>query len=174
MGGRLPSVSGLELLGANGGAGAVDGPWQAFADAIVYGGNTNPVVPNGGLSDFSDLMLPNSMNRCAHCHVSEGALQTWAIFEGTGLVPVERTYRICAATTAVLGEPWCSTRTPGTLVVTPPLKAVCTSCHDSEATDEHADGFTVNPMTAGAQEMCVTCHGAGKPLDVLLVHRPVP
>jgi OmcA/MtrC family decaheme c-type cytochrome len=180
MGGDLPSVAAANTAS----------PWVPNPGQIMYGatrsaftGNTNTTPPDR--SDFSEFAMPNPMVNCAQCHISSGAQQTWALNEGAGLAPIERTWKVCnAVTPSWATEPWCDATSassagmpkytgPGALVVTPPLKAVCTSCHDDAATNTHADLYTVNPMTAGASEMCATCHGAGKDWDVLLVHKPV-
>jgi hypothetical protein len=62
----------------------------------------------------------------------------------------------------------------GATLITPPVKAVCTSCHDSQATFDHADLFTLNPRSASAVETCAGCHGAGQAFDSLKVHEDLP
>lgn len=202
MGGRLPSVS---LVDYDGGVPATASKWVQKQGQMVIGATRSNVVGFSALEpplswDHSRTSMPNTMNRCDHCHVSEGASLTWALPESER-APVERTLRACtpatSATVGPWGNPadWCDVVAgiveigePGVLaqsppyvppsgsatIVTPPMKAVCTSCHDSAATDAHADAFTGNPMTEGAVEYCATCHGAGRVLDSLLVHRPVP
>ncbi len=46
---------------------------------------------------------------------------------------------------------------------------MCTSCHDSDVTKNHA-----KTMTFGTFETCATCHGVGKDKDVFKVHQPLP
>ena len=189
MGEKLPSVAKKELALA-GFTGqttptAVASPWVPVPNEIKYGATRSNFVgldattkPN--ISDFTEFNMPNPMGRCDQCHINDGAKQTWALNEGTGLAPIERTYRLCDPVTPTWAtEPWCNI--PGsagaaklTTVVTPPLKAVCTSCHDSAATNAHTDLYTINPMTAGAIELCVSCHGAGKTFDSLDAHRAIP
>ena len=189
MGEKLPSVAKKELALA-GFTGqttptAVASPWVPVPNEIKYGATRSNFVgldattkPN--ISDFTEFNMPNPMGRCDQCHINDGAKQTWALNEGTGLAPIERTYRLCDPVTPTWAtEPWCNI--PGsagaaklTTVVTPPLKAVCTSCHDSAATNAHTDLYTINPMTAGATELCASCHGAGKTFDSLDAHRAIP
>jgi hypothetical protein len=47
-----------------------------------------------------------------------------------------------------------------------PVRAACTSCHDSDAAGAHAELQT----TAADVETCEVCHGAGKEFDVTEVH----
>jgi OmcA/MtrC family decaheme c-type cytochrome len=180
MGGDLPSV----LTPANA------SPWVPVAGKVAYGAlRGTPTIPNpaaGDVSDFSGFAMPNDMGRCDQCHINVGSKQTWALNEGSGLAPIERTLKDCTNTTSDGTDLWCNAvLMPGSssaswlpptanVVVTPPLKAVCTSCHDSLATDVHADLYTINPMKAGATEMCASCHGAGKTWDSLVVHPGIP
>jgi OmcA/MtrC family decaheme c-type cytochrome len=121
-------------------------------------------------SDFSEFTSPHPVGDCTTCHLDG----TWALPELPGLLPVKQAVLDCGATfTDTLNQKWCAGRTPNPVVseiVTPPLKAVCTSCHDDAATKAHADLNTVQPMTADAVETCAGCHGAGKVLDAQKVH----
>jgi OmcA/MtrC family decaheme c-type cytochrome len=167
-------------------------PWVPVAGKIAYGAlRGNAAIPGtADVSDFSKFGMPNPMGRCDQCHISAGARQTWALNEGAGLAPVERTLKTCATTVVDPADGttlWCTVvAVPGSTtasqlpplasgtVSTPPLKAACTSCHDSLATDVHADMNTVGPMTKGAVEHCAGCHGAGKAFDSVVVHQPIP
>jgi OmcA/MtrC family decaheme c-type cytochrome len=185
MGGALPSVSKKEIAT---GAAATPSPLAATPGEIVYGATRSAfpgvdAVTAPELANFTEFAMPNTMNRCDQCHIDTGAKKTWALPELPGLAPIERSYRACNSVTPTwASEPVCNvTATSGmplpttpVKVVTPPLKAVCTSCHDSAATNAHADIFTITPMTAGATELCAGCHGAGKDFDAQLVHRSVP
>jgi len=154
MGAELPTVKagGVMRIGAN----MTSGKTLAAATASD--------------SDFSEFESPHPMGDCAACHLDG----TWGLPEVPGLLPVRRAVLDCGATfTDTLGQQWCADRTPNPVVsevVTPPLKAVCTSCHDDEATKAHADLQTVKPMTVDAVETCAGCHGAGKDVDALKVH----
>jgi OmcA/MtrC family decaheme c-type cytochrome len=61
--------------------------------------------------------------------------------------------------------------------VSSPLSAACTACHDGAATAAHV--ATMGGVLGGARgadllqsrEDCLACHGAGRVLDVSLVHR---
>ncbi len=192
MGSKLPSVSGKELIRAGTPAAAVASKWVQVPGVIEYGATRSAYVgvtatTPPSISDFSEFTMPNPMGRCDQCHISNGATQTWALNQGTGLAPIERVFRLCSPTTPSWsgGVEWCNNTSNGgpppllksgqaATVVTPPLKAVCTSCHDSAATNAHADIFTVGPMTRTATEMCADCHGAGKVFDSLDVHKKIP
>ncbi len=187
MGSQLPSVRGLEIGST---VAATASPWVPEPGRIVYGatrsnfiGFTATTPPE--FADLTEFTMPNDMRRCEQCHIDAGSRQTWALPERSGLAPVERTFRRCTpnATRPVWAtEDWCESQSSGNAgmvstgvkVVTPPLKASCTSCHDSLATDAHADLYTTSPMTAGAVEYCAGCHGAGKEFDALRSHRPLP
>jgi OmcA/MtrC family decaheme c-type cytochrome len=192
MGGELPSVSGMELFGT---AAATASKWVQNPGVVKFGSTRSAFVGvDGGstaasaatISDFTEFEMPNPMIRCDQCHISQGATKTWALNEGTGLAPIERTLEFCSPTTVGWDSAqWCnvtSTNGPAkylkstgaATIVTPPLKAVCTSCHDSAATDAHADSFTTNPMSTGAVENCAQCHGAGKGGDSITVHGTLP
>jgi hypothetical protein len=46
------------------------------------------------------------------------------------------------------------------------VTSACTSCHDSEAVDAHAE---LQTKELGV-ESCAVCHGEGKELEVITVH----
>jgi OmcA/MtrC family decaheme c-type cytochrome len=167
--------------------------------SAVTGVVTNGVEGAPELADFTEFAMPNPMNRCDQCHIDGAAAKTWALPEKPNLASVERTYRICnSITPAWATEAWCDAtnassngmpklKRDGTADTTtvrdlnalwtvsiPPLKAVCTSCHDSAATNAHADLYTASPMTTNAVEYCASCHGAGKTFDSLAVHKTMP
>lgn len=191
MGSDLPSVQDA----------AQASPWVPEPGRIFYGatrsnnvgatsGASNPATDTTppSITDLSNFAMPNPMGRCNQCHLDD----TWAAPETSAdRAPIRRTFKVCAPVTPafeatawegtgdVLNEQWCAIpgtsgpTTVGTLW-TPPIKAVCTSCHDDIATDAHADANTVNPMTQGAVEGCATCHGAGAPWNALTVHPNIP
>jgi len=164
MGDALPSVE----------APTTASPLAAFPGSIKYGSNRTAADPTPGaegMADFTFFAMPSPMGRCDQCHISAGATKTWALNERAGQAPVERSYRSCATVDA---SGWCTDRVKGTTVLTPPMKAACTSCHDDAATNSHADAFTTNPMSATAVESCANCHGAGAVLDSLVVHEWIP
>jgi OmcA/MtrC family decaheme c-type cytochrome len=133
-------------------------------------------TPGEGLADFSQFEAPSPMGNCQTCHEGE----TYRMPSGLPLLPVTQAILGCPVQDA---EGWCSgplsttgafTNTPVlATLVTPPQKAVCTSCHDDAAASAHADLNTIRPMTATAVETCDTCHGAGKDFDAILMHPPV-
>jgi len=191
MGGELASVADPDGTGPLP-AGANASPWVPEPGRIVFGatrsafvGVTATTAPE--LADFTEFAMPNDMGRCDQCHISNGAQKTWALNENPGLAPIERTFRVCTpATVSWDSAQWCNnTATSGmpttgaglaaaVKVVTPPLKAVCASCHDSLAADTHMDLGTINPMTGAATELCASCHGAGATWDSLVVHPAIP
>jgi OmcA/MtrC family decaheme c-type cytochrome len=149
---------------------ATKSPLSAYRDPavgrIAYGATRSAFVGLDAatapdISDFSLFAMPNPMTRCDQCHIS---MATAGLPTGAR-APVERNYRLCNPVTVSWDTvQWCNvtatTGAPaaGVVVVTPPMKAVCTGCHDSAAADTHADSFTTNPMTAGAVEQCAGCH----------------
>jgi len=171
MGGDLPSVQNLTQAS----------PWVPEPGRIFYGatrsafvGTTATTAPE--FADLTEFAMPNPMGRCDQCHLAG----TWALPASAERAAVRRTFRVCAPVTPSWAtEQWCnntSTSGPaaaGTLI-TPPLKAVCTSCHDDVGTNVHADQETTNPMSLTAVEKCADCHGAGKTWDVVKMHPAIP
>jgi OmcA/MtrC family decaheme c-type cytochrome len=136
-----------------------------------------------GFADFSKFGYPNKIQNCTSCHKAG----TFALPERAGLLPVKQTPFICGPNTAtdvqvvdaagqpVAGEFWCGDRQAQPAKFTPPLKAVCTSCHDTDVAKAHADLNTVGAADpATAIETCAACHGKGREWDALKVHTPVP
>ncbi len=180
MGSELPSVA----------VPADAGPWVPEPGRIFYGatrsafvGVTATTPPD--ITDMSFFGMPNPMGRCDQCHIDN----TWASPPSAERAPVVRRFKLCASTVpswaadtnndGTPDEAWCNNAsnsgpsTVGTLY-TPPVKAVCTSCHDSLVTDAHADMFTQYPMTSAAVESCADCPGEGALYDSLKVHAPIP
>ena len=123
-----------------------------------------------GLADFSLFEAPSPMGNCQTCH-DPG---TYRLPVTPNLLPVRQAVLDCTTTVAdAQGVAWCSSRATVATLVTPPQKAVCTSCHDTDAAKVHADLNTFQPNTATAIETCAACHGAGKDFDALEMHPPV-
>ena len=121
-------------------------------------------------ADFSDFNLPSPIGNCTTCH-DPGS---YDLPDTPGLLTMKRSVLSCATTVNdSTGAPWCSDRTVLGTIATPPIKAVCTACHDTDATSAHADLNTVQPMTVNAVETCGTCHGAGREFEVVKMHPPV-
>jgi OmcA/MtrC family decaheme c-type cytochrome len=131
--------------------------------------------PAGAIAEFGAKAYPNRMGRCESCH----AAGTWALPSGTGLLPVTRAILECGPTDP---NGWCTGRTQtamrGPLLI-PRQTALCTSCHDSSASEAHAMVTTFDPdgilnYDGDEVETCSTCHGPGAVLDSIKVHRGVP
>jgi OmcA/MtrC family decaheme c-type cytochrome len=127
-------------------------------------------TPGGeGLSDFSRFESPSPMGNCQTCHDGN----TFGLPDFANQLPVIQAVLDCGVADA---DGWCTGRTvnavKGTLI-TPAFKAVCTACHDTDATKAHADLNTLNPNSLTAIETCATCHGAGTEFDVIKMHPPV-
>ena len=141
-------------------------------------------------SDFSDFVAPRPVGACDTCHLPN----TNVLPTGTDLPPLRRALLRCDEVVPAGGTDagWCSTRSVAQETFTPPMKAVCTSCHDSQAAISHADLNTVYPSGSGgpasynpyvsgtsgaldpnkvAVETCTTCHGPGTQFDPLVVHQ---
>lgn len=122
----------------------------------------------GSVNDFSTVVFPGKLNNCAMCHAGTS-------YQVTGVWDAP-TARGILGTTISTGA---SITDPADNLRITPIAAVCSSCHDSAATKTHMEGafqaalFSVTQTaidTARRQEACAYCHGAGKLLDVKVVH----
>jgi len=130
---------------------------------------TNATPGGEGLADFSKFESPSPMGNCQTCHDGN----TFGLPEFANQLPVIQAVLDCGTPDA---DGWCTGRTQNAVVgnlITPPLKAVCTACHDTEAARAHADLNTILPNTVNAIETCGACHGAGKDFDAIKMHPPV-
>ena len=110
---------------------------EATQPAVIYGYNGKPV-------SFADVVFPGDLADCQTCHLP-----------GTYLLPLANGVQPTVIQQA------------GSLVSsTPPIRSVCTSCHDTEAVASHAELQT----TTSGVETCEVCHGQGKDYDVASVH----
>lgn len=137
---------------------------------MVLGGFPAPTAANpaGTPADFSEVVFPNfkGVQNCAACHKPG----TWGLPSATNLPTRSQTWACSedpAADTDLFctGASWAMTGE----TFTQPQAAMCTSCHDSDVTKNHA-----KTMTFGTFETCATCHGVGKDKDVFKVHQPLP
>jgi OmcA/MtrC family decaheme c-type cytochrome len=159
---------------------------------MLLGGN------GGEFSDLSAFAMPpaNSVENCTTCHEAG----TWGL--PVNREPIRRTVLECApaGTGAAVCPPGATSRIVDTsfgaptatagvftgVLVIPRATAVCTSCHDGEATKAHARLNTVDPdgslsvartavmsqynYNGDEIETCATCHGEGREWDPLVVH----
>jgi len=124
----------------------------------------------GTLHDFSETRYPADLDNCAMCHVGE----TYQLPLGEELEPSRLEIRTCTEDPSADTNTTCDSANwiIDEVILLQPERAVCTSCHDSAATDAHAQIMT----TAMGVESCATCHGPGSGLDVEAVHEisPIP
>jgi OmcA/MtrC family decaheme c-type cytochrome len=104
----------------------------------VYGFGNN-------LIDFGEVRFPGDLAYCQTCHL-------------------EGTYDVLLSDL----QPTIITQGDEVVSETLPARSVCTSCHDSNAADGHAELQT----TTGGTETCQVCHGPGREFDVAEVHDP--
>jgi OmcA/MtrC family decaheme c-type cytochrome len=97
------------------------------------------------LHDYSKLIFPGNLNDCQKCHLPD----TYGLPLLNGVLPTVITQD---------GEVVSSTL---------PVRALCTSCHDSQETQAHAELQT----SAGGVETCNVCHGPGREFDVNKAHQ---
>jgi len=117
---------------------------------LVYGFGAAP--QNFTAHDFSHVLYPGDLSNCETCHTEES--YTIPPFPGPGaLGPLLTAIDPLDGSEVELGR-------------LGPVTSVCTSCHDSDASQAHA--FT---QTAGnGDEACAVCHGEGRPNAVSDLH----
>lgn len=145
----------------------------------AYQGASGGIMPGGeeallsiNLKDFihrihAGARYPAPLSDCNQCHL-----------EGTQNVPLPHEDLLASTYTLLTcasGEPDCGgmAGAPNTpeeqAYLIPPESAACVSCHDSQSTLAHTE-----TNTGPSGEACATCHGAGKSLDVAVVHALAP
>jgi OmcA/MtrC family decaheme c-type cytochrome len=110
---------------------------EAANPAQIYGFGGNAI-------SFGDVVFPGDLAACQTCHLPG----TYGLPLAEGIQP----------TTISQGNKPIST--------TPPIRAVCTACHDTSAVAGHAELQT----TGSGVETCEVCHGPGRDFDVTKVH----
>ena len=121
----------------------------------------------GSVNDFSKVVFPGKLNDCAACHAGTS-------YQLTGIWDAPTAKGILGNTISTAASPTDST---DNLRITP-IAAVCSSCHDNAVAKLHMqDAFnagnfsaTQAQINAGPPEACSFCHGAGRALDVKVVH----
>jgi OmcA/MtrC family decaheme c-type cytochrome len=149
---------------------------------------------------FAQLEYPQSSANCGACHidgtdsyalqgVTVGNLLWTTVASGTmgaSPAPAQSPYvelgtnygARFSATMGASGGPPAITPAAGTTLVTSPITAACSSCHDGAEAQTHMKAMggslykarsAVNP--ALDVERCLDCHGVGRVFDVVLMHR---
>jgi OmcA/MtrC family decaheme c-type cytochrome len=121
----------------------------------------------GGVNDFSNVVFPGKLNDCTACH-------TGTSYQLTGIWDAPTANGILGNTISTGAS---ASNAADNLRITP-IAAVCSSCHDSAVAKLHmqdtfnAANFSATQATinAAAPEACSFCHGAGRVLDVKVVH----
>ena len=127
---------------------------------VIYGSD-------GNIHDYSRVIFPGKLNDCATCHAGTSYQLTgaWAAPTANGIL----------GNTVSTGA---STSDASDNLRITPIAAVCSSCHDGALAKLHMqDAFnaanfsaTQAAINAAPQEACSFCHGAGRVLDVKVVH----
>ncbi|HET7754915.1 MAG TPA: OmcA/MtrC family decaheme c-type cytochrome [Anaeromyxobacteraceae bacterium] len=142
-----------------------------LANLYTLGGNPGPSATNpaGSVHEFSgSFPQPGAMLNCLSCHkagtfglpgpaVQPMVVATYECLEDPGA----DLDNLCNGTNADTLPNW-----RATTKLVPPQQAICTSCHDDDATAAHVELNT----TAGGLEACGACHGANRDWDAATVH----
>ena len=125
------------------------------------------IVSGGSVNDFSGVVFPGKLNDCSTCHTgtSYQLAGVWAAPVANGILG------------STIGTGASAGDAADNLRITP-TAAVCSSCHDSVVAKIHmqdafnAANFSATQATinAATPEACTFCHGAGRVLDVTVVH----
>lgn len=133
----------------------------------VLGGipGPSPTNPPGTPLDFGELRYPADLRACSACH--EGS--SHALPLDAAVRPSRQELLACVEPPGNDANDYCDTRTSTSLYM-PPATAVCTACHDADATVAHAQVMT----TSQGVESCHACHGPGSAFDMDIAHRLDP
>lgn len=134
--------------------------------------------PAGTILDFNAIHVPGFMQDCTTCHLPN----TFQLPMPQGLAGTVMEVRTCTEDPALDTNDFCDKPGVGETVAwkvtqtwqVPPETAVCTSCHDSYATQAHAYVNTTTLPTGQLVESCATCHGPGKTYDIAKSHKLAP
>ena len=121
----------------------------------------------GSVNDFSDVVFPGKLNDCSNCHAGTS-------YQLTGIWDSPTANGILGNTTSTAASP----SDPADNLRITPISSVCYSCHDNAVAKLHMqDSFnaglfsvTQAQINASPPEACSFCHGAGRVLDVKVVH----
>jgi OmcA/MtrC family decaheme c-type cytochrome len=115
-------------------------------------------VPSGAATNVQEFHFPGDRRNCEKCHLKETNL----LRPDMGLATV--THEMDSKKVVL------------NTFFTPPIKAAYTACHDGFSellgmpVSTHADLFTFDPNSPGAEEQCAECHGEGVLRAVSRVH----
>ncbi len=111
---------------------------DATTPLSVYGSSGKP-------ASFADAVFPGNLADCQTCHVAGS--YGLPLAAGRGPTTISQAGKMVSTT--------------------PPIRALCTSCHDTGAVAGHAELQT----TSRNVETCEVCHGPGKEFSVTKVHQ---
>ncbi|OGS99636.1 MAG: hypothetical protein A3F73_14320 [Gallionellales bacterium RIFCSPLOWO2_12_FULL_59_22] len=169
-----------------------------FYHAIHAAGKRTEDFTRNPTFNFQDIGYPGLLRECRQCHepntVNFGAAASKAAAESGLLFPVVASGTIHAtnpispylAQVGVARGDNLGTATSGTALLNSPILHACFACHDTTAAISHMkanggdfyearsvidakDGNADGTLTS--REQCLVCHGAGKIVDVEVMHR---
>jgi OmcA/MtrC family decaheme c-type cytochrome len=136
---------------------------EGLEQSYILGGNPGPSAerPAGSPHDMGHTRYPGVLRDCSTCH--DPATITLPL--PASVRPSRLETLTCTEDPAADGDSFCNTRVAEVRYLAP-ATAVCTSCHDGDSTQAHAEVMT----TALGKESCATCHGRGSAFDPARVH----
>jgi OmcA/MtrC family decaheme c-type cytochrome len=159
------------------------------ATSSLYGSNGTPLPATGGTKVPANVAATSSA--AGTSYQAPQMTATGASFGGGTLLPGQSIGN-GFITTAAPGVPMTTTPDAATTLVTSPITAACTSCHDNQNwINEHMKPYggvyyqtrasvqttaavTVNGVVQATElvntETCLNCHGSGAQQDIATVH----
>lgn len=126
------------------------------------------VNPTGTPINYGLVTYPADPKACKACHLPD----TYNIPLAQGLQPSTAREITCSEPVGNDVDSYCTTPffTTTATLLTQPIAAACTSCHDAAYTAAHAATMT----TAGGVESCPTCHAIGRTYGIEVNHTVAP
>ena len=139
-------------------------PYVIGSSPVPTPGNPAGTPVNYGLVNHT-----GDLGACKTCHLAN----TYDIPLAQGVLPSTTRVFTCTEPRAADANDYCDAPNwalSGAPTVTPPITAVCTSCHDTA----HAAAHAITMTTAAGAESCATCHRVGAANGIDVYHRLAP